>query len=98
MTPFQRAVEVMAKAMLENECPVEWATCWPDLKRDYMDRASAALRALIAASTEIGWKLVPVVATEGMKDAARALIRHGTTVDDIYTAMLAAAPGLEDGV
>jgi hypothetical protein len=92
MTPFERAVEVMARAMYEWQFDTPWETSRV-VTQLYRKRATAALRALIAAEGKIVWKLVPVVATEGMCEATYRL----ETLPDIYTAMLTAAPGLEDG-
>ena len=53
---------------------------WPEL-----------VRAALAAAEALGWKLVPVEPTQYMKD------RSGNTrAADVWRAMLAAAPSVED--
>ena len=82
---FDRAVEVMARAAYEQTMPgvMSWFGLSKRQHDDWTREAAIALRALIPFLPEIGWKLVPVEATEDQmvagNDAARRVQRGGST-------------------
>ena len=80
---FDRAVEVMARAATPHIFALPRINLNKPAYELAYKRAEDALRALIPFLSEIGWKLVPVEATEDQmvagNDAARRVQRGGST-------------------
>ena len=85
-------VEAAARAIFEARL---WAGAWDKANSVERDAgvfvAQAALAAADKVTADKGWKLVPIEPTEEMIDAGW-IDKEDVDPDDIYGAMLAAAP------
>lgn len=92
-------VEAVARDMLlwqHGNC-VPWDGWHICVRDEFRDRATAALQAIEAA----GYRVVPVEATEGMRDYGIWVLppdTERTLVDEVWSAMLSAAPRVGEGV
>lgn len=92
-------IEAVAKAMFARDMPSsDWDDKYDeDVREPYRKNARAALAAIEAQ----GYRVVPVEPTNAMVDAMYALDkvddRWPACADDIWRAMLSAAPKLTEG-
>lgn len=85
-------IEDLAGALYESYAKPIW-TRWEELPPRYKDEDKARVRAILRAlQNHPRWRVVPVDHDQAMYDAAWKEHVAGGSLDDIYAAMLAAAP------